>query len=298
MPEEVVIQAEQTYSPEEQAFLESVDTAPEETEPVEPLEIQPEPKEEVKKPDVKAETAEESPKQIPLAELMQERRKRQEAEHRYAQAVSRLETIIQQSAKAVEETEEIPDRNEDPVGYLAWQQGKTLDEIRSLKAEKAQSDKQTEEQRVQQQFLSEYQRNIDNFAQQTPDYNDAAQFLLRARDDELQTLGIDDPDQRVQILHQDALTIGAYSMQQGKNPGEIFYNLAKKRGYAKAAAAATTTVSPLDTVRKGQAAATTLSGTGGGGGTELTAEALLAMSDNDFKKFTQGKKWAKLHGRT
>lgn len=290
MPKEAeVVQEEQQYSPEEQEFLESEDAGPEE---IAEEETVPE------KPVLEEKKVEETPKQVPLSELMQERRKRQEAEQRYATAVSRLEAIIQQSAKAVEDTEEIPDKNEDPVGYLAWQQGKTLEEIRSFKEEQAEKTKQTEEERVQQTFLSEYQRNIDTFAKDNPDYNDAAQFLLRVRDEELQTLGIDDPDQRMQILHQDALTIGAYAMQQGKNPGSIFYSLAKKRGYTRNEQAfEPEKPSPLDTVRRGQKAATSLSGASGSAPVEITAEALLAMDIDEFRKYTSGKKWHKLHGR-
>lgn len=291
--ENLVDSEEQQYSPEEAAFLaetepEKEDEAGEEKEETPPVTVQ------ETQPEVAA--VEPAPKQIPLAELIQERRKRQEAEQRYTHAVARLESILTQAADTTV-PEEIPDKNEDPVGYLAYQQWKTLEEIRSFKEERARVEKQAEEEKTQTTFLTQYQRSIDVFAQQTPDYNDAAHYLLKDRDEELQTLGIDDPGQRMQILQHDALTIGAHAMQMGKNPGEVFYNLAAKRGYKKTAPASPPPVSPLDIVRKGQQAATTLSGSGGSGTQEITVETLLAMDDEEFRKYTQGKKWHKLHGR-
>jgi hypothetical protein len=164
--------------------------------------------------------------------VRQEREAKKQAERTMATLLDRIEAA-QKEREGRESIvqERIPNRDEDPAGYLAWQQERTLAEIRELKEERQQERQLTRQEQEQRTFLTEYQRQLDEFASKTPDYNDAANFLAKNRDEELQALGIYDPHQRQQMLHQDALQIGAFCMQQGRNPAQTFYELARKRGF-------------------------------------------------------------------
>jgi hypothetical protein len=164
--------------------------------------------------------------------LRQEREAKKQAERTMATLLDRIETAQKerQQRESVPQ-EEIPNREEDPAGFLAWQQEQTLAEIRGMKEERQQERQYTQQEQQQRVFLTEYQRQLDEFANKTPDYNEAAQFLAKNRDEELQALGVYDPAKRMEMLHQDALQIGAFCMQQGRNPAQTFYELAKKRGY-------------------------------------------------------------------
>jgi hypothetical protein len=165
--------------------------------------------------------------------MREEREAKKQSEKTMAALLDRIEDAKKEreSRAAAEQREFIPDREADPAAFIQWQQEQTLKEVRSLKEERAKERQLTEEEQKQQQFISEYQRQIDEFAQKTADYNDAAQFLAQRRDRELAMLGIDDPKERTQMLHQDALQIGAFALAKGRNPGQIFYELAKERGF-------------------------------------------------------------------
>jgi hypothetical protein len=172
--------------------------------------------------------------------LRQEREAKKQAERTMATLLDRIETAQKerQQRESVPQ-EEIPNREEDPAGFLAWQQEQTLAEIRGMKEERQQERQYTQQEQQQRVFLTEYQRQLDEFANKTPDYNDAANFLAKNRDEELQALGVYDPAKRMEMLHQDALQIGVFCMQQGRNPAQTFYDLAKKRGYRGKPPAAT-----------------------------------------------------------
>lgn len=172
--------------------------------------------------------------------LRQEREAKKQAERTMATLLDRIEAAQQerQQRESVPQAE-MPSFEDDPAGFLARQQEQTLAEIRAMKQERQQERQLTQEEQQQRVFLTEFQRQLDTFAAQTPDYNDAAMFLAKNRDEELQALGIDDPNKRMEMLHQDSLQIGVFCMQQGRNPAKTFYELAKKRGFRGKMPAAT-----------------------------------------------------------
>jgi hypothetical protein len=243
-------------------------------------------------------------KHVPLPELLEERKKRQALEARVNQDAAqnrilreRLDAILQKIQEA-EKPQEPPQPvyEEDPAAYLKWQNDQLLAERRAVAEKRAEEEKQSSQVKQLEQVRQTIKQGINQFAEVTPDYNDAAKYLIEARLKELEVMGVTDQNEIRTRLEQDEIEVGYWALQQGKSPGEVFYNLARSRGYSGTKPVAEKE-STLESVRKGQQAATSLSKAGGAPEGEITTETLLAMNDEDFAKYTKGKKWAKLHGR-
>lgn len=255
----------------EDATVETSETAKDTTEIAEQAEV---PEEDIETIREKLAKLQEERNSLQQA-MREEREAKKQSEKTMAALLDRIEEAQKEKearVAAAQAQEHIPNREDDPAGFIQWQQEQTLKEVRELKQERQEERSLTKQEQQQQAFLSEYQRLIDDYAQKTPDYNDAAQFLAKCRDEELQALGIDDQKERMSMLHQDALQIGAFCMQKGRNPAQTFYELAKKRGYLGQ--------KPVETQQAGEKPAvepkslTTI-----GGRTPGNAESLQARAD-------------------
>lgn len=143
------------------------------------------------------------------------------------------------------------------------------------------------------------------------DFDEALNYLRTGRFAELKAIGYDDAG-AAQVLQQEAIGISSLAMQQGANPAERFYALAKARGYASkapettngaaavdptitAAAAMTAAAQGLEKLAKAQGAAKSLGQGGGAGSDTLTLEALASMDDDEFDKVKESQ-WKKMMG--
>lgn len=179
------------------------------------------------------------------------------------------------------------------------------------------------EQREQQQLGQYVQVHEQQFAAQTPDYMQALAHLQTARDAELRIFMPDDQPEawanakkagfsspaeyRASAMRSEAMQIARHARANNVNPAELFYNLAKTRGYAGVSAPVATQQqpaivqqaqpNPLDGIKKGMEAAQSL--TGGGvskpAGNEMTQEDLaeLFLSDPDKAEKT----WAEMKAK-
>lgn len=241
---------------------------------------------------------------VPAHELARERAERKALETRINQESQqnrvlkeRLDIILSKIQEAERPApEQPPNYDEDPAAYLKWQNDQILAKQQAEDERLAQESHKSQQERQFEQVRQTIKQGINQFAEATPDYNDAAKYLIEARVKELGVMGVTDQAAIRQRLEQDEVEVGYWAIQQGMSPGEVFYNLAKSRGYSGSSPGKDNSGS-LDNVKRGQQAATSLSKGGGGATGEITTEALLAMSDDDFQKYTSGKKWQKLHGR-
>jgi len=136
----------------------------------------------------------------------------------------------------------------------------------------------------------------NEFKSKTPDYDEASKFLIQSRNEELAELGYE-PDQVKQMIDVERLTIAAQAKAQGKNPAELVYNIAKRRGFTakapdgeKAAtegAPPVTSEQKIDAAKKGAEYATSLSNGRGNLPPGLTVQRLLEMSEADFDRAMQ-----------
>lgn len=253
MPEE--------FSPEEKAAMEEMaqDNEPVTEEEQAAAQPDPEPEPAPAEPEPKPEPAPESPTPpegfVPHGALHQERERRKALEQRIAE----LEAASKQTQPAAEP--DMPDPIMDPKGFAEWQRGQfDAQQKRWRDQEQAQIEQQQRQHR--QQIAAQYEQQ---FMQQTPDYADAVKHLHQSRLTELRMYGMTD-EQISATIAQDANSLLDAAMQQGRNPAEVLYQIAKQRGWNTPAAAPAPAVDPAAQIAaqaKAQANATTLSTTGG-----------------------------------
>lgn len=254
---------------------------------------------------------------VPLAALHEERERRKRAEQdrdaereRQRLLEERTNILLQRIGQQQAAPEQqrapapaqpaIPDLATDPVGHiLATQraQQQKLDEFSG--ATKQQTD-ELNQKFLQQQELAALAQHAQALEQQfsvdNPDYPQAVQHLVKVRHQELEAIGFRNPGERHRIIQNEGLGVAARMLQQGGNPAEAIYALAKMRGYAAPAQAASgpaQTETPqgsaaveqrLQNVAAGQQQARSLGNVRGSGPAPLTAQRLLQMTEAEFAK--------------
>ena len=197
------------------------------------------------------------------------------------------------------------------MGYLTWQNEQLLQRLDYQTQTQQQTTEQQTQQRAAEAFWNDYNAGINEYAGKTPDYQQAADFLVDSRRKRVGGSGSPTQPNRTRCCGRSPFRLRLIAKERGQNHAEIFYNLARQRGYRSGDAIGITpgkdkiNVPPgiaakqnLDNVKRGSQAATSLSNMGGGEeDAELSAEALISMTDEEFQVATSGKKWNRLHGR-
>jgi hypothetical protein len=238
-------------------------------------EPQPEPKADpAPEPAKAAEPAKEPEKPVrlvPHQALHEERERRKQLEQRIVQ----LEAAAQKAAAP-----EPIDPDVDPIAALK--------EVREWKEQQVQHSQQIQQ-------LNEFSGRVKSeeatWAAENPDYGDQIAFLRQSRHNELAALGMGH-EQIGQQLMIEALQTADVAFRSGKNPGEVFTTLAVTRGWkAKEPEAEKTVIKEpskeaaekVDRLARGQKAATSSSGSGGGApDDEMTVEKLLGLTGAAF----------------
>lgn len=196
--------------------------------------------------------------------LKEEREGRKKASERTDNLEKLLSQLVEQRkataapAQPVElptapQVPQIPSLEEDPIGHfqakLAEQQ-RVIDELRGTATKTQQQLAKEAEDR---QFWANVNAQEAQFRKAAPDYEDAMTHLATSRMAEYQAIYPDDSPQAVQfaaengfksvadlrvaLLNQDGLAIAQQAMRMGRNPSQVYYDLAKQRGYTGKAAA-------------------------------------------------------------
>ena len=237
--------------------------------------------------DQKAEKSDDSTvnRQVPYGALKEERDKRKRLEEQMRQMQADVQQTRGQAAEpATQEAEEDwPDALMEPE---EWN--------RRYRSELAKRDKRMDEmqashqqERHQAQLKEHVNQAESNFRARTPDYDDGVKYLFDARRRELESLNYG-PEAIQQQISQDATGIMQSAIQQGVNPAEAAYNIARQRGYApqgKEGGAVNGEASKM-TAREKAASATRTAGGGGGGetGGGHTLKQLAGMSAAELAK--------------
>lgn len=224
-----------------------------------------------------------------------------------ADRLERLQQVQQQPPPAPDPQPELADHikkgkptvtfDEDPGEYMR-QRDEIYDHDMTLIRQDYKA-RQDQGQRVEQhnQLLGLIQGHEAQFVQQHPDYYDAVKHLRQDRYAELTAIGFP-PNEAARRVHADEMQVAITALQARKDPADVAYALAKRRGYSGPAptpdptpangngTAATTpapTPPPMDRLAAGSREAVTLGAVGGGTGAgKLTPDALLKMSEEDF----------------
>jgi hypothetical protein len=249
---------------------------------------------------------------VPHAALHEAREKLKSAEARAAEA-ERKERLLEERTNLIlqrftappavptqpaPQAPAIPSFEEDPAGHILGQvrqQGAILGEL--VQAVTGQA-RQSEASQGVQQLTVRAAAMEREFATANPDYDKASSHLFEMRRQELMAAGWTDPAEIQTMMANEATGLAARAIQQGRNPAEVVYQLAKLRGYVPPAAesgngAANGTTPPggeaqLRTIAAGQQQARTVGSMPGSVPAPLTAARLLELSDDEFAE-----KWAK-----
>lgn len=253
--------------------------------------------------------AEEAKKQVPPEEierryrnlqgaLSEERESAKALRHRLQNMEAVIRTVLERDAAPQgQEAPKIPDRNEDPIGYFEHK----IAELERANAELRDGTTRTQEamtrEAAQRQFWEAVSRGEQAFREQAKDYDDAVGWLEQHRMRELELMLPDDhpaaiqaareggyesvQQLRVAALNNDRINVAQQAFQTRRNPAELYYSLARARGYQGRTAPQQTANGAIGAARAGQAAAKTLSsGRGASDGTlTVTDLAQLYLED-------------------
>src|SRR5262245_15269151 len=227
--------------------------------------------------------------QIPVATLQEERKRRQDAEEK-ARNLELLNARMEERFRMfTEATKPQPQRPQPPpspdtdifgaVKHMQAEQSRTRQEIDGYKRQIQQED-------TLKQMRSFGAAAEREFAQANPDYYQALNHLRNARGRELAVWGMT-PEQISQQLGNEENQLLMRAHNERRDPAKMAYDLARERGYQKAAAPQGTQKQEVDLnrVEAAQRQSTSLSGVGGNSGRDvgdIEANDLLKMSDQEF----------------
>lgn len=185
----------------------------------------------------------------------------------------------------------IPDFETDPVGHLKAAQAALDEKLAKYDSEQKQRTEREESEARTQTNLQRYATAVSSFKKENADYDAAAQFLMDAREKELEVAGFSDPVERSNRLQYEEGLIAGRALHNGQSPAQVFYELAKHRGYK--GAAATAEVTKLDNLVRGAKASKTLAtASTGPSGDEMSLERLAELMDSDPE--AGDRLWAKM----
>jgi len=226
--------------------------------------------------------------------------------------INSLRTQRQQPQEQQREEPKLPTIEEDPIGHFTGQLAQMQRTIDELRTGNTQTQQQFEQSQQQQAFVNTVAQSEVAIRATTPDYDAACQHLEAGRVAELEAIYGDDNPQaiamaqhyglpsvahlRAAILNQDRITVAQQAIMLGQSPAQLYYNLAKQRGYKPAAPGGqqkTPAQQQLDATRRGQKAAKSIGGgTGGGPDNGLSIADLTELYASDPEAFDR--EWDKM----
>ena len=200
----------------------------------------------------------------------------------------------QQQAQPPQPQQAPPDRNEDPLAYMAWQD----ERLSRLEQHTNQTAQQRHQAAQIAQLDNAYRADNHQAAREMPEYPDAYNYLLKSaqRTVEIQNRHFSPEQVRAAVELQER-QLAAAAMQQGVRPAAMIVQMAQERGWAPKgqAVAAAPQVNPdaeqakLDAVARGQAQNRTLSTAGrpGGNTATMTLDRFLSLSDDEAREWSE-----------
>jgi len=234
---------------------------------------------------------------VPHQALHEERERRKDMEQQVRRMEERFNEfqarLQQETAQPKAAEPEIPSFDEDPASNLDGRLRMQEETAQRLQAETTQQRQQRENQEKIVMFEREFQTKEATFAAKTPDYYQATEFLRNSRFNELKNLGYQEPQAR-QILDSEALNYAITATNNGVDPVEMFYKVARERGYKGAAPAAAPGNVNLKELNENIERSESMGSRGSTPRESLSFDDLASMSDSDFDKATSGDGWKEL----
>lgn len=244
---------------------------------------------------------------VPHQALHEERSRRKEAEEARRVAEDRfaklLESLSQQQGQGHQQPQPEPevDPDADPLAAVKAHH----EELRQFKEWRRQQEQAAQAQQQWMSIAADIEASEAEFKQQAPDYTDAVAFLKTQAEATYRMMGMQ-PAQVQQALMRDVAQMAMVARQSGKSPAEFAYEFAKVRGYQPNPAAPKQDNAPApegmaaaDKVRsiaEGQRAQRSIGQVAGGASPDLTADSVLAMSDDEFMAAIRDGRFRKVAG--
>lgn len=225
------------------------------------------------------------PAAIPYGAFKAEKDRRKALERDLAKLTGRVETLQSLAQRDGPQQAQEKPIVDDPLGEL----------------EKQRQWRQSQEQeRRQNQALAElgsiYRSEAEKYAEEQPDFYEAQAHFNTNLVKELRLLG-HQPHVAEKMATEIEAAAAQVALRDGVSPAERVYQLAQMRGYAKKAAASNINAEArMAMVEQGQKAAKSLANGKASTAKPTAVESLLSMSDEEFDKATEGKKWKQLLG--
>lgn len=235
----------------------------------------------------KADAKDASERTVPHGALHEERKKRQAlaAEiNKLKEADAKREAAFQKLLAQANKTEEpkAPDFDTDPAGWLKHQLETTGKTVQQLQQEREQETQHRHQQAQEQQFISRVQADEAEFTKEQPDYPDAATYLRDKRIRMFEMAGMS-PQEAAQAVYGESIYYSQKALAAGRNPGEVFYGLAREMGYAPKQKNADTAAQKIEKIAKGQEKSSRM-GTGGESAENITLAQLAELDGEEFDK--------------
>ena len=187
-------------------------------------------------------------------------------QQREAQELAQRAIELQKQPKTEEDPE--PNKAEDREEWLEWkvrQADKAIDRANRFIEQQEQS---TQKQKLIQGAIEEFTQYEQRFSLKAPDYDDAAKFFQSKVKESIATLQPHLSESQIaQAAANQLLQMGSTFVNQGLDPAEAIYNIAKKQGFTKVEAQTTESKpakASLETIEKNKSKSANGLGTGAG----------------------------------
>jgi hypothetical protein len=232
---------------------------------------------------------------VPQQALHAEREKRKAAEDRERSKDDELAKVREQLDAIAKMREQVAARK--PADLPAADDPAALEHLRARLNEVEQGQTRISQhmddtalaQREVQELGNVMVQSEARYRQEKPDYDDAINHVIHMRANELALYGLA-PAQIQRTIAEEATEIIRSAVQQGRDPAELGYQIALSRGYRPAEGDGKTEAKPnggaqatIDAIARAKASGKSLGSGGGGSPKALTAEALAALSDDEFE---------------
>lgn len=171
-----------------------------------------------------------------------------------------------------------PDLETDPIAWMKYARER-LNAFDAAEREEQERQRQANAQQAQVQQISRQMEEFESdFRLDHPDYNDAAAHYRKVRAEELEEEGVSKAEVGSHLV-QELVGVVARAIRAGKDPAQVVYALAKKRGFGVDASE-----KKLQTIERAQSQGKSLSQGGGRSGDgELTYEYVSSLKGQEFR---------------
>lgn len=233
-------------------------------------------------------------------EKAEEERRRKEEQAKREELEKRLAALEGERNAPTQGNEEVtPDINKDPVAWLEWNNNRLEKKIASLEAPIQEQEKQKQQRDIYESAVREFQDFEASFKSEADDYDDVAGFVEQRLRDSIKTVNPFISDvQLKQEVYQRVLLLGAQFAQQGLNPAEEIYYLAKEEwGYQPAQQEKEKPKRDMSKIAQNRKRnAGTVGAKSGAGHADVTLSVAADMPIHEFSKLTPAEKERLMRG--